>query len=968
MPLAQGALVGREVERARVDGVLDRVGEGLFAAIAVVGPPGIGKSSLLADLARKADDRRWLAVGGTSSELDSHAPFAAFVDALDAYLGSAPAGRFDALGMEVLDEVASVFRSLDRTPRPARRTEPSERFRTNRAVRSLLEVLAADRPVVIVLDDVHWGDPASVDLVATLLSKPPLAPILLALGMRVGQMSPRLATTLDRAVRAGGIDRVDLDTLTRPDIERMLGGDFTRAEVDRIYDESGGNPFYARQLASAATRSASGGGSVPLNALADPDVPPMVAAALAEELELLSDASRLVVNGAAVAGEPFDPELVASAAGIDVTDVLEALDEPLRLDIIRTTGIPRRFRFRHPLVRRAVYDSTPHAWRLRAHERCADALVRRGAPATMRAAHVERAGRRGSEEAVHTLREAGDAAMSHAPASAARWFDLALQFLPVAADKDERVALLTKRARALAASGRFDESRSALIECIDLVPLTDSARRVQLVAECASVEHQLGRHVDAHERMSRALDAVTGRDSAEAVSLMISLAVDSLYAGDYSALHRLLSSVFEAADEASDHGFTAAAQAVQALATAMEGTIGPAVERCEEAAGLIDSMTDEQLAARLDGIVHLTTAEMYVDRFEASLRHAERAVRIGRATGQLDLYPLIFPMLGTALWVRGRVQESGEVLDGAIEAARLTGNVQAIAWNLFNRCEAHLAGGEIRAALDAATESAALLDTLDDSAVSAAGSGSLLSALAESDQPERALEVVRTLCGGLDAPLIGGTWRVHRLEIVTRCLVATGDLVEAARVATLAQELATSFGLLMPTGMACLALGSVALACGDSPAAVVHGRHAVAALDEVGMVGETGRAWLFTGRALGAAGQVDEASTTFERAIEIFSEIGNTRRCGEIDQELRRLGRKVHRRTNPGERVPFGLGSLTERERQIAALIVDRRTNGEIAAELFLSTKTIETHVRNIFRKLDVGSRVDVARMIERAS
>jgi DNA-binding CsgD family transcriptional regulator len=449
---------------------------------------------------------------------------------------------------------------------------------------------------------------------------------------------------------------------------------------------------------------------------------------------------------------------------------------------------------------------------------------------------------------------------------------------------------------------------------------------------------------------------------------MIALAVDSLYAGDYSALQQLLSSVFDAADATSDQGFTASARAVQALASAMEGTIGPAVERCEQAAAIIDAMTDEQLAPRLDAIVHLTTAEMYVDRFEASLRHAERAFRIARSTGRLDLDPLIFFGLGAALWIRGRVQESGEVLDGAVEAARLTGNVQAIAWNLFNRCDAHLAAGEIPAALDAASESAALLATLDDSVVSAAGSGCLLSALAASGEPEQALEVIRTLGGGLDAPLIVGTWRVQRLEIVTRCLVATGDLAEAERIATLAHQLATSLGLPMPTGMACLALGAVAFACGDAHAAVVHGRLAVAALDEAGWVGDTARALLFTGRALGAAGEVDEATVALERAIDIFSEIGNARSRGEVDQELRRLGRHVHRRTQPGDRAQLGVDSLTERERQIADLVVDRRTNGEIAAELFLSLKTVESHLRNIFRKLDVGSRVEVARVIERAT
>jgi DNA-binding NarL/FixJ family response regulator len=85
------------------------------------------------------------------------------------------------------------------------------------------------------------------------------------------------------------------------------------------------------------------------------------------------------------------------------------------------------------------------------------------------------------------------------------------------------------------------------------------------------------------------------------------------------------------------------------------------------------------------------------------------------------------------------------------------------------------------------------------------------------------------------------------------------------------------------------------------------------------------------------------------------------------EQELRRLGHRVHRRTRSGKADGVGVDSLTERECQVARLIVDRKTNPEIAAELFLSPKTVETHIRNMFRKLGVASRVEIARAIERA-
>ena len=191
----------------------------------------------------------------------------------------------------------------------------------------------------------------------------------------------------------GTLARVEVGALTWGEAEALLGGAVEHAAATVLFEESGGNPFYLQQLARSLVRERSPGG--PDVSSTNLDVPPAVGVAVAEELALLSDRARLVLQGGAVAGDPFEPELAAAAAAIPEAAALEALDELLKLDLVRETEVPRRFRFRHPLVRRAVYRSTPRGWRLGAHERSAQSLASCGAPATERAHHVARAARRG---------------------------------------------------------------------------------------------------------------------------------------------------------------------------------------------------------------------------------------------------------------------------------------------------------------------------------------------------------------------------------------------------------------------------------------------------------------------------------------------------------------------------------------------------------------------------------------------
>jgi tetratricopeptide (TPR) repeat protein len=265
-------------------------------------------------------------------------------------------------------------------------------------------------------------------------------------------------------------------------------------------------------------------------------VPAAVVASLREELSLLSDEGRLVFEAAAVAGDPFELELAAAAAERSEAATMNAVDQLLGLDLVRTTDVPRRFRFRHPLLRRAAYQGAAGGWRLGAHERCAETLAARGAPAAALAHHVERSARHGNLAAAATLRDAGEAAARLAPESAARWFGAALRLLPDNTPAEDRVELMLARARTLMAAGDFAQSHEVLLEATAIVPERSTALSTTVATACARLERFLGRYEQAHVRLVKALHGLPEPASVESTRLLIELTLNEFYRSRYGAM------------------------------------------------------------------------------------------------------------------------------------------------------------------------------------------------------------------------------------------------------------------------------------------------------------------------------------------------------------------------------------------------------------------------------------------------
>ena len=664
-------VVGRDAELRVMADLLDALDAeqgGLMLQIA--GEPGIGKSRLLRELRADARGRGHVVLSGRAAEFEAELPFGVFSDALDDWLVALDPDRMGALAGGLAAELAIVLPAFEALAGRRRPELDQERYRAYRAVRGLLSAIAEDAPVVLVLDDVQWADPGSVELLCHLLAHPPRGRALLALGLRAAQVPAQLGVALAAAQREPNSRRLDLAPLSADAAAGLLGPDLSRSVHEQLYGESGGNPFFLLQLARGVAlgdhrRAASAGTAS--------TVPDAVRAALASELSSLSAPSLVLLQGAAVTGDPFDAVLAASAADIGDADALDLFDELLAFQLVHPTAIAGLYAFRHPIVRATVYELAGSGWRARAHARVARTLAAREAGPAAQAPHVERSATAGDPDAVDVLVAAAAASAPRAPALAARWYGAALRLLPDTPEcEPERVGLLIAMATALGGSGQLEQSRATLCEVLDRLAPGDPGR-VPAVAYCAGVEHLLGRHRDADARLSVAHRELEDAGSVEAVMLKLELAAGHGYQNRHAEMLAWAQRAFEGAQRLGLRAAEVAAAGQIALARYFLGL--PAAEAMDRAADGMDALTDAELAGRLDLGLWIGWSEAVLERHEQAVEHCQRVLDVSRTTGHGAFLLVTMTAQAWALIRMGRLAEADELLTGAIEAGRLAPNL-----------------------------------------------------------------------------------------------------------------------------------------------------------------------------------------------------------------------------------------------------------------------------------------------------
>jgi DNA-binding NarL/FixJ family response regulator len=889
------ALVGRDAELDAIDRLIEAAARGESSMLLVRGEAGIGKTRLLDRLSHRAAERRFAVLRGRATELESDVPFAAVVEAL-----------------EPLDDVALA------TP-----ASPAERWRLHRGLRERLDALPGGHPFALVLDDVHWADPATLELLEHLMRRPPERPHLLVAALRPGDVAERLL-----AIRPAAA--LDLGPLAREAAEPLLAGLVDPNERERMFTQSGGNPLLLEELARAGPGAEAPGGIV---------------AAIGAERAALPAPARMLLDGAAIVGDPFDLDLAAAAGGLDADQALTGLDALVERGLVRPDDIPRRFVFRHPVVRSAVHAAVPAGEEIAAHVRAARALEAAGAALPARARHLAHAAAPGDAESAATLRAAAALVRPQAPAIAADWLVAARRADP-RLGADGQLAL----AETMVEAGRLEAALAVVDEAAVADGAADREHRVGLAVAGATVERLLGRHEAGSRRLERVLDEAPGSGL-----LMAHLAISAYELG---AAEETAAWAQRARASDADRLVHAAAAAMLAPAHAFAGRADAARAEGDAAVEAVDRASDAELAGAGELLTAVAWGLLAVERFVDVLSVARRSALVIRATGNGPAAIALDVAAISALGLLGRIEEAVAAADEAEQAARVTGNDQAVQWALWMHAWALLERGDLDAALAAAEGSVDLAQRLDDSALTTIARAVLGAVLVARGEPARGRPL-------LDAYDLEPGWRCRWTPPLVEADLALGDASAAAAHADQATALAESTPLAGPRAAAGRAQALVALARGETARAVELAGAAVADAERVDGALDVARARLIAGRAL-AASDRDGALRELAAAEQAAATAGAARVRDEALQEQRRLGRRVGRGGERG-RAGGGVGALSPREREVAGLVADGRTNREIAARLFLSEKTIETVLSRVFRKLGVRSRAEVAARVAAA-
>jgi DNA-binding CsgD family transcriptional regulator/tetratricopeptide (TPR) repeat protein len=985
---ATSRFVGRDTELAALETAVAEATAGRPAAVLVGGEAGVGKSRLVRELAheQRGGPARVL-VGNCVEVAEGELPYAPVVGALRALSADLEADELDELigpARPALERLLPDLAGGDGTPL----TGDIGQARLFELLLGFLGRAGSSRPLVLVIEDLHWADASTRDLVSFLVRSTTSERLALIGTYRSDDLHRRhplrpLLAELDRAPRVRRVTLAPFSRAEFADHVASIAGDLPGAQViEELYERSEGNAFLTEELLAGS----SGPG----------DLPESVRDAMLVRLERLSELAQQVVRVAAAAGRRVDHRLLAAVAGVDETTLFGALREAVAAQVLVPDSSDRSYEFRHALLRETAYedllpgereglhvalarvldaqpelaaDGTGVAAELAYHwfaayefDLALPASVTAGKEATMVAAHTEAqrhferalelysrvpAERRGDLDEVELLRLAADAAYlsgsNERPAALVR---RALGMVDEEADPSRTAVLTARLGEYLFDSGSTDEALAMAARATALMPDAPTAERAQLLAAEARLFMSKDRWEEAGARAEQAIAIAreVGADAAEA-SALATLTAAVLETGDY-----------DGAAASAERG-RALAMKIGDVAETGRGYVNGS-EALDQAGRL-----EEAIALTLEGIEHMREAGLL--RVHGVLLMAEAAARmlkLGRVDEAVALAEdalTLAPTGGRAVFLHQDLALAA-LHRGDVDAARLhksiggLGDMEGSQWlgpATMIDAQLLLAEGDAAAALSTVESTLAAFGAHEYSFYTAPLRALGARAAADLAQSARALRDDGAAAGAVAA---GHAMTVRLEEQIASFAPASPAPETLAHRAQLEAELSR--------------------AGGESDSALWE--DAVQRWDGLGMRPSAAYCAWRQAEALVAAGDRSGAQAAIVRAHADAVATGSRPLVDEIEALVRRG------RLQPAGGAEAGTGSegaaaeseasaadrlgLTPRELEVLGQVAEGRTNRQIGEQLFISEKTASVHVSRILSKVGATNRGEAAAIARR--
>ena len=953
-------LVGRREELRTLEDELNRSMGGEFRFVLMLGEAGVGKSRLGRELLARHRDATGIVA--QAYPLASSAAFGLWIEALDQVLRDLPDDDVVAMCGGLLDDLASLFHrvALVRGSVPER-DPPLPRLLQGLA--GLIGAVSRRRPLVVLLDDVHFADASSWQALRYFARHLDDARLLVLATSRPAELAAYdvAAQVLFELDQDALLSRLEVAALARSSLTELAEAVIERpppgALVDWLAERSQGNPLFAIGLLQALMEERGALEAPHLQRL-----PEGLTERVTSELRRFDTAPRAVLERLAVVGRPVslgDLMTLTASSLEEIGPILSALVEA-GIVVEEERGSELSYSVYHPLVRDIIYQATSGARRRVLHRQAGRSLLRAGHLAEA-ALHFARSAERGDSEAVEVLLDA----MRQA---------------------ERREA--------------FREALDLQAELVELLPPDDERWLEVLEAMYARAEwlidHRAETHAPVAIRALRAIDGLLEGSTDHAQRAVVKFRLANFLAwgtGELEQAYEACRQAHELFERAGDRRQTLLAARELAWITGLQGDLAGMGAGARAVVDQADAADDRFVT--MQGLAAVGYSANFRGVFAEAEAAQQRAATIARQDEKAYRLTLVLAGIALGLALQGRVGETAPLFEEA-KAAN-----PAFRESILIELEASVSwlAGDFAAAVALARESLAWQPS---ATARRRAIGSAVGALAATEredvaEAERLLARAQAAYAGRDwsffLPVTHSAqallaWQAGRaadcvtilrpaaarlLEMGSRPWAATllFDLAEAAAdagdgaAATAAAEdlraVAEFIDLPLYRGMAAVASAWAELAGGADANAAASAQRGIELLSSTDWAAHLGRAHHVLGRALPADAR-PEAVAAFEHAAEIFDRCGGSWRRRRSLDALRRLGSAGRR----AAAAALGPGSLTRREREVARLAATGMSAKEIAGSLFVGERTVESHLASIYAKLGVDSKLQlVARAAE---